>query len=406
MPEYIYTNLPLYVRVTSRTEFSSSVVSSGSILLFSEDGSSLTAKLPDGSFVNVGGSGGTDVSSTTAEAGDVLSGKVFFTSGGVMTSGTIPTVSATLAANVTTVPSGYIASSQQLTVPEASSATVAGGIVTIPAGYVASAYTVSAGSGGATDYFKCATVTSGGSTWTGYKAVLTAGSYSFESVANSGLTYGSGFVPEVGKIYADGALVVVSDLFGIIPGDMVLYIPLSSSSAAAETGQSLTFGGSGFSYSTVDGIPCCYFSGAGYVDVGAENLPNGNFSVSYWVKFSGSEWGIIYTQPGMNTGAEETALTFGNYTAWGCPASANTAIWHHYAVTRDNDTIKVYLDGTLANSDTQSVYIEDYMCRLGAHNDYSDAYTFVGYLAGLRVYNRALSAAEIAALAAEFTPSV
>jgi len=46
------------------------------------------------------------------------------------------------------------------------------------------------------------------------------------------------------------------------------------------------------------------------------------------------------------------------------------------------------------------------MCRLGAHNDYSDAYTFVGYLAGLRVYNRALSAAEIAALAAEFTPSV
>ena len=36
------------------------------------------------------GSGGTDVSSTTAESADVLSGKVFYNSGGVKTTGTIP----------------------------------------------------------------------------------------------------------------------------------------------------------------------------------------------------------------------------------------------------------------------------------------------------------------------------
>ena len=112
MAEYIYTNLPQFVKTNSRTEFSSSVVSSGAVLLFSENGSSLTAKLPDGSFVEVGGSSGTDVSPTTAEAGDVLSGKVFFTSGGVQTSGTIPTVSATSSGSQITVPSGYIASSQ------------------------------------------------------------------------------------------------------------------------------------------------------------------------------------------------------------------------------------------------------------------------------------------------------
>jgi len=35
MPEYIYTNLPQYVKVNSRTEFSSSVVSSGAVLLAS-----------------------------------------------------------------------------------------------------------------------------------------------------------------------------------------------------------------------------------------------------------------------------------------------------------------------------------------------------------------------------------
>ena len=58
--EYVFTNLPQYVRVNSRSEFSSSVVQSGHLLLFSEDGESLTAKQPDGSFTQIGGSGGMD----------------------------------------------------------------------------------------------------------------------------------------------------------------------------------------------------------------------------------------------------------------------------------------------------------------------------------------------------------
>ena len=118
MAEYIFTNLPQYVKLNSRSEFSSSVVSSGAVLIFSEDGITLTGKLPDGSFITIGGSGsgGTDVSSTTAEAADVLSGKIFFTSGGVMTSGTIPTVSASISGNLVIVPSGYIAASQSFNV--------------------------------------------------------------------------------------------------------------------------------------------------------------------------------------------------------------------------------------------------------------------------------------------------
>ena len=182
--EYIFTNLPQYIRITPRSDFSSSVVSSGAVLLFTEDGLTLTGKLPDGTFITIGGSsgpdpvgdatsgdilagksatvsggsvisgtiqtvsatsagsqinvpagyiptsqtfnvsgGGVDVSSTTAEAADVLSGKVFYDSAGVLTSGGIQTVSAYAYDNICVVPSGYISSQQEIEVGSAILAT-------------------------------------------------------------------------------------------------------------------------------------------------------------------------------------------------------------------------------------------------------------------------------------------
>lgn len=61
-------------------------------------------------------SGGVDVSDTTATAGMVLSGAVFHDSTGAQTSGTIPTVSASVQGGSVVVPSGYIASSQSFPV--------------------------------------------------------------------------------------------------------------------------------------------------------------------------------------------------------------------------------------------------------------------------------------------------
>lgn len=107
--------------------------------------------------------GGTDVSDTTATSATVLSGYDFYNASGVKTTGTIPTVSASLDGNVTTVPAGYIATSQTLTVPEASRATVSGGIVTIPQGYVPAEYTVSTGSSQAENVSMGAYISSGSS---------------------------------------------------------------------------------------------------------------------------------------------------------------------------------------------------------------------------------------------------
>ena len=115
MPEYIFTNLPQYVKLNSRTEFSSSVVSSGAVLLFTEDGLTLTGKLPDGTFITIGGSSGTDPVGN-ATASDILAGKSATVSGGSVISGAIPTVSATSSGSQITVPAGYIATSQNFTV--------------------------------------------------------------------------------------------------------------------------------------------------------------------------------------------------------------------------------------------------------------------------------------------------
>ena len=53
MPEYVPTDLPQYVKVNSRTEFSSAVVGSGHVLIFAEQ-SGLVAKNPDGTIISAG----------------------------------------------------------------------------------------------------------------------------------------------------------------------------------------------------------------------------------------------------------------------------------------------------------------------------------------------------------------
>ena len=53
-------------------------------------------------------------------------------------------------------------------------------------------------------------IKTGQDTWTGYKAVLNNGSYSFQSDSTSGLTYGSGYTPEVGYVYSQDTLIKAS----------------------------------------------------------------------------------------------------------------------------------------------------------------------------------------------------
>lgn len=68
-------------------------------------------------------------------ADKLLNGVTAINSNGATVTGTIPTVTASMSDNVVTVPSGYIASAQTLTVAEMSEPTVSKNIVTVSKGY-------------------------------------------------------------------------------------------------------------------------------------------------------------------------------------------------------------------------------------------------------------------------------
>jgi hypothetical protein len=80
-------------------------------------------------------------------------------------------------------------------------------------------------------------------------------------------------------------------------------------------------------------------------------------------------------------------------------ANAPASGWHHLAYTYDGTTHRVFIDGTMrAMSTTAADNGNASNVRLGANFDGSESFT--GQLDEVRIYDRALMAAEIASLAA------
>jgi hypothetical protein len=74
--------------------------------------------------------------------------------------------------------------------------------------------------------------------------------------------------------------------------------------------------------------------------------------------------------------------------------------WHHVAGTWDGTKKRIYVDGVLVNSVDSSITYDTHLVYLGAdQNGGSMALHWDGTLDDVRIYNRVLSASEIAALA-------
>lgn len=344
MPEYIFTNLPQYVTVTPRSAFANSVVQSGAVLLFSEDGTTLTAKLPDGSFIPVGG-----------------------------------------------------------------------------------------GSGGATDYYKCATVDTVNLTWTGYKAVFDAvtGTYSFESTATSGLTWNL-IQPQVGKVYTADAMIRVELYTGLPLAGLDFYLPLSEGmndtvhNYAVDTSQDYDSEFTITSDTTGGFLRCSKQYGSSsriYWPDTANQYAYGtdDFAISFWLRapdwstnYDGSQIILNKKSDDSTTGmafhrgyhSDNLSLRVAYQNDLFTTANVTNSGWVHWCIVRENGVGYWYRNGVLNATGTMSgSFTSSEPFNIGYHGQSGWESTALFDLKALRIYNRALTAAEVAALAAEFTPS-
>lgn len=269
----------------------------------------------------------------------------------------------------------------------------------------------------ATDFYKCSYVNS--DSWGGYKAVLTDGFYRFESTLTSNLTY-SVVTPEVGKVYADGAL-VRAFLYDGIPSDgLVFYAPLSTSANAAETGQSLIYAGN-YSFSTYQGIQAMNLQG-GCVSVSTvaqSGLDNG-FALSMWI--CNADWTDTSIVAGMGSWDDSSQQQWWGLQSYngassfcyrpginvGSRTNLEADTWYHVVYQISNGFAKAWVNGAEdlnAALEFSAVECSGKPLYLGSLYGNPSSYPLNGYIAALRLYNRVLSSAEITALSREFTPT-
>jgi hypothetical protein len=92
---------------------------------------------------------------------------------------------------------------------------------------------------GGAEFYKCAAVDTANKTWSGYKAVLTDGVYSFEGTVTEGLSY-SVITPEVGKVYTTDALITAGYIYAGMP-EAYLNLPLSTDYNGTLNGETVDF---------------------------------------------------------------------------------------------------------------------------------------------------------------------
>ena len=199
-----------------------------------------------------------------------------------------------------------------------------------------------------------------------------------------------------------GLLVPVGESVVAPPANgLVFYASLSEESSTAETGQTLTKNGT-ITYQTYKGIQCAHFSSAYISSQLSDYITPYPMTFAIWAApdttNSRALWSFSKDKPLMYWN--------GSYHVYepDCNVSAaNVGDWHHIAWSINSDRSSTYYFdgvamGTVTSSNTSAIKS---MC-IGYRN--SSQPQWIGYLAGFRIYNRALSEDEISAVAGEYTP--
>lgn len=187
-----------------------------------------------------------------------------------------------------------------------------------------------------------------------------------------------------------------------IPEDgLIFYASLSEESSTAETGQALTKNGT-VTYQTYKGIPCAHFSSAYISSQLSDYVTPYPMTFAIWAAPDTTDsralWSFSNDKPLMYwNGSYHVYEPDHNVSA------ANVGDWHHIAWSINSDRSSTYYFdgvamGTVTSSNTSAIKS---MC-IGYRN--GNQPQWIGYLAGFRIYNRALSEDEISAIAGEYTP--
>ena len=205
-----------------------------------------------------------------------------------------------------------------------------------------------------------------------------------------------------------------------IPTDgLVFYTPLSSSSATAQTGQTLVENNisSGISFQPYKDVPCVRLQNGSYIYVsdGYNQLPSGSspWTISTWAAAEWAQGAAVFGYGRHNYGSTEAFIwvtASGNIevnifqNGFSSGVQYEVGSWFHVAFTYDGTTIKSYVNGIAgATKDITMDMQRENLAVSGLGG--TGVVAFIGYVAACRIYNRALSEKEIKKLANEFSPS-
>ncbi|MBE6376686.1 MAG: LamG domain-containing protein [Lentisphaerae bacterium] len=270
----------------------------------------------------------------------------------------------------------------------------------------------SSGSSGM-DFYKCSSVDTSAKTWAGYKAVLADGVYSFEETVTEGLSY-TIITPAVGNVYTADTLAEIKNLYDGSDPTMVFYAPFSENKATAETGQTLNVSGNPV-YGEIGGIPCVTFDGSsGYSTPGIDvsQFVDG-FTVSCFAQPAdrGSHTIVFGRRNGTYSCQYAFKLGIQEITCWAANSDVTANVYKsdipeinkmtHAAWRYKDGKFDLFIGGELVASGNGTIGSQDSGDTQIAATLYSSE-NYVGSLAALRLYNRALTDDEIMKLAGEF----
>lgn len=379
--QYIPTDLPQYWKIHPRSDFSNALIEDGHVLLFSQDGQSITAKKSDGTYEVLSGSN-SSMPSAELQAGVLVNDNGVLKVQPLKFDGTIPSDSGSLQEyDLKIFNTGRDEPDYGGSAPVASM-----------------------------DFYKCTSVNTTNKTWTGYLGTTNQDGTTVFASEITTLSYSVFPPPVVGKCYTGDGLNEVIVFEAVGTDVLVFYAPLHEAASNAYTGQSLTTSG------TVDySSGHAYFSGNGsggglaYISFSDTGFPSGSSSRTisflanpqqdnayhtfrYGTYITGSmaayRIGICSQNPNNRV---EVAVS-GDTVEW---SSVVLSGLHHYVITYDGTNEELWVDGVSKGTKSQSFNTVLTGTAYIAYGYNSPEYT--GYLSELKIWTRKLTSDEITA---------